>query len=97
MYTFTSELWIYPSQAASWFFVNVPRDISEKIKTKQKGKPRIAWGSVRVKAQIGRVSWETSIFPSKEYGGYILPIKKQIRDLLSIDAGDDIKIKLAIA
>lgn len=96
-YTFTSELWIYPSQAASWYFINVPRDISEKIKVKQKGKPPVAWGSIRVKACVGQVSWETSIFPNKDSGGYILPIKKHIRDVLSLDAGDDVKVKIDIA
>jgi hypothetical protein len=39
------------------------------------------------------VTWRTSIFPQKA-GGYILPIKAEVRSQAGIAAGDEVEVTL---
>jgi hypothetical protein len=54
---------------------------------------RRGFGSVRVAATINGVSWKTSIFPQKS-GGYILPVKADVRRRADIAAGDEVTVRL---
>ena len=54
---------------------------------------RRGFGSVRVAATIDDVTWRTSIFPQKS-GGYILPIKADVRRRAGIAAGDEVAVTL---
>ena len=56
---------------------------------------RGGFGSVRVEARIGDVSWTTSLFPQRE-GGYILPLKADIRRRAGIVAGDEVIVRLKL-
>lgn len=107
IYILQTEIWIYPSETASWHFVSIPKEISEKIKAKiypqtkgSKGstKPKVkrGFGSVKVKATIGKSSFETSLFPSKQSGAYIMPIKKEIRRKEAVQSGDTVKLKIEL-
>jgi hypothetical protein len=49
------------------------------------------FGSIKVRAKIGKSVWDTSLFPSKE-GPYLLAIKKSVRFDEGIEAGDVVKI-----
>jgi len=51
---------------------------------------------VRVAAKINGVSWRTSIFPQKD-GGYILPLKADVRRRAGIVAGDEVDVTLDLA
>ena len=93
-HTFESELWVYPGEVASWYFVTVPRGLSETIKAisgKRKG-----WGSVRVSVTVGAVQWATSVFPESKSGSYILPIKAEVRRKASLRAGDNVSVTLQL-
>ena len=94
MITFTSLLWIWKGSDAAgrWYFVTVPEEESGEIKAHAFGSPR-GLGSVRVEATIGDVSWRTSVFPLNS-GGYILPVKKEVRCRAGIAAGDDVTVRL---
>ena len=46
-----------------------------------------------MEASINGVSWRTSVFPQKS-GGYILPLKKEVRRRAGISAGDDVELRL---
>ncbi len=59
------------------------------------GGQRRGWGSIRVTATIGETSWQTSMFPSKESGGYLLPVKAAVRKAEGLTAGDEIAVRLA--
>ena len=50
---------------------------------------------MRVEATIGDVSWRTSVFPQKS-GGYILPVKADVRRRAAIVAGDEVELSLEI-
>lgn len=98
-FTFTAPIWVYQGKGA-WHFITVPSEQSDQIKfftsADITGRKRRGWGSVRVKVSIGETTWQTSVFPSKSTGQYILPIKKEIRKKTGIGEGDDVEITLNI-
>ena len=80
---------------AGWFFLYVDRKQADIIHKKHHVK-KAGFGSIRVTAQIGKSKWKTSIFPDKQSGCYVLPLKKQIRRAEDIDAGDSVSFTLEI-
>ena len=62
----------------AWFFAAVPPELSEDVR--ELPRPARGFGAVRVRARIGGSEWTTSMFPSTQRGGYILPLKKAVRD-----------------
>jgi hypothetical protein len=74
-FTFKAKIWLWQGKGA-WHFISLPTKLSKQIKGFQG--PRRGFGSVRVKVTIGKTTWKTSIFPSKE-GHYILPLKADVR------------------
>lgn len=93
MIAFTSPLWIWRNgEAGSWYFVTVPAEQSGEIKAHAFGSPR-GFGSVRVEASVGDVTWRTSVFPLKE-GGYLLPVKADVRKRAKLSAGDGLAVRL---
>ena len=93
---FTGPLWIWRGEAANgnWHFVTVPEDQSAEIKAHAFGSPR-GFGSVRVEAAIGDVRWRTSVFPLSS-GGYILPVKAEVRRKANVAADDDVNVTLEL-
>ena len=92
----TSLVWIWKGGEGSgrWYFVTVPEDESTEIRAHAFGTPR-GFGSVRVEAKIGEVSWRTSVFPLNS-GGYLLPLKAEVRRKANIGAGDHVTIELEL-
>jgi hypothetical protein len=52
------------------------------------------WGMVPVDVQIGDVAFTTSLFPKD--GGYLLPLKADVRRRTNVTADDVIAIELTI-
>jgi len=95
MIEFSSLLWIWRSDAAgTWYFVTIPEELAGEIKAHAFGSPR-GFGSVRVEATIGDVTWGTSVFPLNS-GGYILPVKKEVRVKARIAAGDEVPVAIKL-
>jgi len=94
--TFTSLLWIWRGEgsAGRWYFLTVPDDESAQIKAHAFESPR-GFGSVRVEATIGKVTWRTSVFPLNS-GGYLLPIKAEVRRKAELAAGDEVAASLKL-
>ena len=92
----TSLVWIWKGGEGSgrWYFVTVPDEESYEIRAHAFGNPR-GFGSVRVEAKIGEVSWRTSVFPLNS-GGYLLPLKAEVRRKANIGAGDQVTIELEL-
>ena len=91
----TSLLWMWKGEAAGrWYFVPVPEEQSAEIRAHALGSPR-GFGSVRVEARIADVVWRTSVFPLNS-GGYILPVKADVRRRAGISAGDEVRLKLEL-
>ena len=55
-----------------------------------------AWGSVYVKVTLGGTSWATSVFPSKDVGGYLLPVKAAVRKKEGVGEGDVVTVELSL-
>ena len=95
MITVTSLLWIWQGEAAGWWhFVTVPEEQSEEIRAQALGTRR-GFGSVRVEATIADVSWRTSLFPLNR-GGYLLPVKAEVRKKANLAAGDEVIVRLEL-
>ena len=92
--TFEAELWEWQGQAA-WYFVSLPKEYYGEIKLISATTKR-GFGSVRVEAVIGKTKWRTSIFPDNKSGSYLLPVKKEVRKSESIDAGEQISVKIRL-
>jgi len=92
----TSLLWIWKGSDAAgrWYFVTVPEEQSAEIKAHAFGSPR-GFGSVKVEATIGDVTWRTSVFPLNS-GGYLLPVKKEVRTKADLAAGNEVTIELEL-
>jgi hypothetical protein len=94
--TVTSLLWIWKGSDAAgrWFFITVPEEQSGEIKAQAFGTPR-GFGSVKVEARIDDVVWRTSVFPLNS-GGYLLPVKAEVRRKADIGAGDEVRVELQL-
>lgn len=92
MITVTGPLWLWSGEGGSWHFVSVPEEQSAEIRAHSLLN-RGGFGSVKVEAAIHDVTWRTSIFPVKS-GGYILPVKKEVRCRAGIAADDEVTVTL---
>jgi hypothetical protein len=98
--TFTAPLWQWQAReqrgdGGAWFFVTVPRELSEEIRDQLTGPPR-GFGSVRVAVSAGSSQWETSVFPDGDTGCFVLPVKKAVRVAQGVDEGDDLTVTLRV-
>ena len=95
MISATSLLWVWQTGSAGrWYFLSIPEELSGEIRA-QAFAGRRGFGSVRVEARIGDVTWRTSVFPQNT-GGYLLPVKADVRRRSGIAAGDAVSVRLAL-
>ncbi len=92
-YKVRSEVVLWPGAQGAWHFAYVDKKQSAQIREQYAG-PRRGFGAVRVRVKIGKTAWETSIFPDKRSGCYILPLKASVRRAEAIAHGDTIKFTL---
>ena len=95
MITVIATVGLWNAEKGSWHFLTVPPEQAADIRFDSLGM-RGGFGSVRVEATIRDVSWTTSLFPQGE-GGYILPLKADIRRRTGIAAGDAVTVTLTLA
>ena len=107
MITATAPIWLWSGGKGSarkrtvpqtvrpgrWHFLTIPPEQALEIRLISRTEPRRGFGSVRVAATINGVTWRTSVFPQKS-GGYILPIKAEVRRGAGIAAGDEVSVTL---
>lgn len=96
MITVTSLLWIWKGSDAAgrWYFITVPEEQSADIRAHAFGNPR-GFRSVKVEARIEEVTWRTSVFPLNS-GGYLLPVKAEVRRKADLAAGDEVTVLLEL-
>lgn len=92
---FQGQLFLWHGDKASWRFIALPAEVSEEIDHLSVGFKR-GFGSLPVQVTIGQTSWQTSIFPDKKRGVYLLPVKKAVREAENIDSGDSVTVALVI-
>ena len=96
-FQFTAPLWEWPAKAA-WFFVTLPVDVAGEIRliTSDEMMPKRGFGSARVEVRVGGSVWATSVFPDKQSGSYVLPIKAAVRKAEGLDKHDDVTVLLRL-
>jgi hypothetical protein len=94
MITVTAPLWVWSSENGSWHFVTVPEEQADEIRAHCLMSMR-GFKSARVEATVNDVTWRTSVFPQKS-GGYILPVKAEVRRKAGIAAGDEVMVTLEL-
>ena len=94
MIAVTAPLWLWNGEGGSWHFITIPEELAGEIRA-QSLAHRGGFGSVRVEATLNGVTWRTSVFPQKS-GGYILPVKKEVRRRADIAAGDEVSLSLEL-
>jgi hypothetical protein len=74
-------------------FVPVPDEESEVL---HELSPSVTygWGMIPVTAGIGRTDWTTSLFPKD--GGYLLPVKREVRRAEGLELGDTVQVRLRL-
>lgn len=100
---FNSQVWLYPGAQAAWHFISLPKKEAAEVAALQadvlrrtQGKRR-GWGAVKVVATIGKTSWQTSIFPDKKSGTYLLPIKASVRKAEGLFEKDTVLVHLGLS
>ncbi len=92
-HAFALKVWLWPGDQAAWHFVSLPKAESATWREKHKGLHR-GWNSIKVKAKIGKTTWETSVFFDTKSKQYLLPLKAAVRKVEGIYEGDLVKIKI---
>jgi len=93
-YTIRSKAWLYPGMAG-WHFMNIDKKKSEDIK-KRFGRNARGFGSLPVLVTLGKTSWNTSIFPDKQSGTYLLPLKAGVRKKEGVRNGDTVSFTITL-
>jgi hypothetical protein len=75
--------------------MSVPKKDGEGIK-KHFGKKQRGWGSLPVVVTLGKTSWKTSIFPDKQSGSYLLPLKALVRKKEGIFSSNKVSFSIEI-
>jgi hypothetical protein len=83
------------SAKGSWYFLTIDGETAQAIRAQAVN--AAAWGSVYVEATIGATTWRTSLFPSKQAGGWLLPLKAAVRKAEKIVDGSMVEAVLALA
>jgi len=90
---FTAELWPWKPEGG-WYFVTLSPEAADAVR--ERPRPPRGFGSVRVRATVGRSTWATSVFPDSGSGGYVLPVKKAVRKAEELDDGDLVEVRLDV-
>jgi Domain of unknown function (DUF1905) len=102
-HTVTTKLWIWSTDKApaSWHFLTIDGVAAEAIHAlalmrRLEGGVKRGWGSLKVRATIGDTSFETSMFPAKDVGGWLLPVKASVRKAEGLIAGDKVEVTIEL-
>lgn len=93
----TSQVWQWRASEApgGWFFLTVEGQAAAEVRYAALGRTG-GFGSVKVTARIGDTEWRTSLFPHRESGGFLLPLKAEVRRRERIETGQAVTVALTI-
>ncbi len=87
-----------PNQGSGggWYFLTIAGQAAAEIRYAALGRSG-GFGSIRVVARIGGTTWTTSIFPHRETGGFVLPLKADVRRREGVGDGGVVEVSLQLA
>ncbi|WP_265570745.1 DUF1905 domain-containing protein [Sphingomicrobium nitratireducens] len=94
MIAFVAPLFKWPG--GNWYFVRLPEEAAIEARF-ESGGLRGGFGSIKVAARVGLTEWRTSIFPEKESGSFLLPMKAAVRHAESLTEGEAVDVRLDVA
>ena len=87
--------WRAGDAPGGWFFLTVEGHAAAEVRYAALGRTG-GFGSVKVTARIGATEWRTSLFPHRESGGFLLPLKAEVRRREGIEPGQVVSVTLKI-
>jgi hypothetical protein len=90
--SFSGELWFWRGPSP-FHFITVPDEQSAELEAASLF-VSYGWGMIPVTAHIGSTGWKTSLWPKD--GGYIVPVKAQVRKAEGLELGDVVTVRLAV-
>lgn len=91
-FEFSGPIWFWKGPAP-WYFVTIPAQESSNIKAIAQ-LVTYGWGVIPVRVQIGKSTWQTSLFPKNDL--YIVPVKADIRKAEQLSEGDTVTVRLEV-
>lgn len=94
----TGPVWIWtaaPPAKGAWHFMTIDPQTAVEIRYEALGRTG-GFGSVKVTATIGGTRWHTSLFPHKTSGGFLLPLKADVRRAEAVGDGDMVTVRLEV-
>ena len=90
--------WTTPATSAAWHFITIDGAAGEALSgtavmRRLEGNSR-GFGSIKVVAAIGATTFKTSVFPSSEQQGWLLPVKASVRQAEGLGEGDVARVTL---
>ena len=76
-----------------YHFVRLPEEACAQIRAVATS-VTYGWGVIPVTAQVGGTRFTTSLFPKD--GGYLLPIKDNVRKAEALELGDHAAVRLTV-
>ena len=89
---FDGEIWFWRGPSP-YHFVTVPDEESAALASTA-SVVSYGWGMIPVTGRIGGTTWTTSLFPKD--GGYVLPLKADVRRAEQIHLDDVVAIVLTV-
>jgi len=91
--TFSAELFEWRGPAP-FHWLPLPADVCDDVQAVAAG-ATYGWGAVPVSVRIGATEWETSLLPRE--GGYLLPVRQDVRARERFGPGDTVTVALRVA
>jgi hypothetical protein len=89
---FSGEVWFWHGPAPH-HFLSVPEQYCGGIDDAS-ALVTYGWGMIPVTVSLGGSRWATSLWPKD--GGYIVPLRKDVRAREHVDLGDTVSVGLTI-
>lgn len=88
-YIVHAKVWKWEGDMA-WYFINLDTALSGKIRESREK------GMIKIQAQIGKSSWNTSLLYHAEARTYLIAIKKLIRRKEQLIEGSEVKVNFTL-
>jgi hypothetical protein len=93
-FRFTSSVWAHDG-VGGWHFLTLPAAVMEELRD-EAPPAGPGFGSIRVTVTLGCSTWDTSVFPDKASGSFVLPVRKEVRRANQLFAGDAVDAALRV-